>query len=266
MAETVKRFREPAALGVLGISVVYILISLVRWGYLLVQGEPLSAASRAVGGSSLSIVMVLLCFLAATACLGIAPATRRATQVVRWAAMVVGLAAALEAIFLVLGVPGAPGGPFVSALEVLGGLLEISLKAAAAVLLVRTLRGTREEQAAALPERPRVVEVESVEESEPQAASWKADQAAGAVWTRAGDAASGAAASTWGHPGESSSGWQPARPDGPAELEAPSAAGPWPTAGQRAAGHAIAPPTQDAQGGTPIGQGAVSWSPLPREE
>lgn len=264
MAETVKRFREPAALGVLGISVVYILISLVRWGYLLVQGEPLSAASREVGGSSLSIVMVLLCFLAATACLGIAPATRRATQVVRWAATVVGIAAALEAVFLVLGLAGAPGGIFVVVLEVLGGVLEISLKAAAAVLLLRTLRGAREAQAAAVEQRPRVVEVES--EPEPQAASWKADQAAGAVWTRAGDAASGAAASTWGHPGESSSGWQPARQDAPAELQAPSARGPWPTAGQLATGGVVEPAKPDAQADTPSQQGSVSWTPLPRQD
>lgn len=262
MAETVKRFREPAALGVLGISVVYILISLVRWGYLLVQGEPLSAASREVGGSSLSIVMVLLCFLAATACLGIAPATRRATQVVRWAATVVGVAAALEAVFLVLGLAGAPGGIFVVVLEVLGGVLEISLKAAAAVLLLRTLRGAREEQAAAVEQRPRVVEVEP----EPQAASWKADQAAGAVWTRAGDAASGAAASTWGHPGESSSGWQPAGQDAPASLEAPSARGPWPTAGQLATGETVEPTKSDAQADTPSQQGSVSWTPLPRQD
>lgn len=264
MAETVKRLREPAALLVLVVGAIYVLMSLVRWGYLVAQGGGVAAASRNVGGSSLSMVMVLLVSLIATACLAITPSTPRASRLVRGAAVVVGLAALFEAVFLVLGLPGAPGGTFVIALELLGGLLEIALKAAAAVLLVRTLRGSREKRTPVAVERPRVVEVEP--ETESRAASWKADQAAGAVWTRAGDAASGAAASTWGHPGESSSGWQPARPDGPAELEAPSAAGPWPTAGQRAAGHAIAPPTQDAQGGTPIGQGAVSWSPLPREE
>jgi hypothetical protein len=44
--------------------------------------------------------------------------------------------------------------------------------------------------------------------------TWQPDQAAGAAWLTAGDAAAGAAATGWGTPGETT-GWEP-RPSDPA--------------------------------------------------
>jgi hypothetical protein len=49
--------------------------------------------------------------------------------------------------------------------------------------------------------------------------TWQPDQAAGAAWLTAGDAAAGAAASGWGTPGEAG-GWVP-QPDGPPQPTQP---------------------------------------------
>ncbi|GAA1389388.1 hypothetical protein [Luteococcus peritonei] len=263
MAETLKRHRESAAWLVLGVSALYIVISLVRWGHALSRGAGLAEASRGVGGSSLSIPLVLICLVAALACALIRPATGRARTIVRTAALLVGLAALLQAIFLLAGLFGAPKGIFGLVLEVLGGALEVALKALAASLLWRAARSTPE------PERAAVEPVAETPPAPARRASWDAEDAVGAVWTRAGDAASGAQASGYGQSGRHS-GWDAALQQ--PELEAPAkpaARGPWATAGELATdpskAEQIAPEAEigaDEQADVQKPRGG--WDPAPR--
>ncbi|MEL4505217.1 hypothetical protein AAEX63_11510 [Luteococcus sp. H138] len=265
MAETVKRFRETVAQVVLGISVLYILLSLVRGGYLVYRHTPLAETARQLGGSSLSIVMVLLVVAATLACVLVRPVTPKGRKLVRTGAVVIGIAALLEAAFLVMGVFNTHVSIFVTALEVLGGVLEVAIKTVAAHLLWRA--GARAPEPVPAVEQQASTEVAVVAEPERQQASWRADQAAGAVWTRAGDAASGAAATTWGHPGSGSAGWKVAG-DSPAAAEEPQAPrGPWATAGDLAAGEAL-PDGQTAagNGSEPPRAGEVSWEPVRRPD
>lgn len=259
MAESVKRYRQPAAWVVLGVSVVYIVMSLVRGGYLLSQGTVLTEVARAIGGSSLSVVMVLLCLAAALSCVLVKPVTSRGRTVVRLAAVMVTTAALLELVFLVVSLFGVRGGIFAFVLDILGGVLEIAVKFAAAQILWGAARSAHEPERAALPTSAPSIAV--VEEPRQQA-SWTAEQAAGAVWTRAGDAASGAAATTWGHPGQQASGWK--LPDD-ASPELPAAEhvsrGPWATAGELATGEAPAEPAAQDAPDKQSGDGSVSWAP-----
>ncbi|MEL4358689.1 MULTISPECIES: hypothetical protein [unclassified Luteococcus] len=267
MAETVKRIRETIARVVLAVSVGYILISLVRGGYLLYRQTPLAETARLLGGSSLSIVMVLLVVASGLACVLVRPATARGSKLARMGAVVIGVAALLEALFLVVGMFQTRVSLFVTVLEVLGGVLEIAIKAVAAHVLWRA--------SAATAGAPAVEPVEAKQSQQPvsaaepaQQASWRADQAAGAVWTRAGDAASGAAASTWGHPGAKSGGWTV--PDGPAALEAPAQTaprGPWATAGDLATGSALPPGQSDADNAAEAARAEqVRWEPVRRPD
>ncbi|GEM_PF-134166 len=245
MAETLKRHRETAAWLVLGISMLYIGMSLVRWGYSLYQRGAFTTATRAIGGSSLSVPMVLACLAAALACALVRPPSPNARRIVRVAAMVVTAAGVLQAFFLVVGLFGAPRGVFGMVFEVLGGVLEIGIKALVATLLWRAAGSTAEpERPAAVEPAPSTAVVQAQPEPEKRRASWDADEAVGAVWTRAGDAASGAAASGWGRPGKHS-GWDAGQPalgtEATPELSAQGSSqqqpvrGPWATAGELAA-------------------------------
>lgn len=265
MAESVKRFRETVARVVLGISVVYILMSLVRGGYLLYRQTPITETARLLGGSSLSIVMVLLVVATALACLLVRPATPKGRRLARAGALVIGLAALLEAIFLVTGVFDAHVTIFVTVLEVLGGLLEVAIKSVAAHVLWRAA-GQAPEPIPVVEEAPASTEV-AVAEPEVQQASWRADQAAGAVWTRAGDAATGAAATTWGHPGQEAGGWNVASQEAPEPSRSTAPRGPWSTAGELAAGEPV-PGAESGAGNEvdPPRAGQVSWEPVRRPD
>lgn len=264
MADSVKRYRESAARLMLAVSVIYIVISLVRLGYLLVKGSTFPQAARDIGGSSLSIVMVLACVGVGLWVVLAKPVRRQGLGLARGLAVAIGIAALLQLVFLVAGLVGGAGGIFLGALEVLGGLLEIAIKLGAAQVLLRAVRAAWPTDEAEAPAEvaPAGAEAQSEEpEAEPvveQQASWSPDQAAGAVWTRAGDAATGAAASGWGHPGEGSTGWQalPGGSEGAPE-DAPQALpkGPWATAADLAEGGAA--PAADAEA-------TVSWGPVRR--
>ncbi|MGO4956035.1 hypothetical protein ACTQ49_01960 [Luteococcus sp. Sow4_B9] len=266
MADSVKRYRETAATVVLAISAGFIVMSLVEWGYLLVKGGTLVSASRAIGGSSLSVVMVLACVATALWCTLVKPVTARGRALARMAAGLVGLAALLQLVFLVIGLTNVPGGVFLAVVEALGGLLEVAIKAAAARLLM--VVGRAEERDVEQPQAPAPaagVEPEADPEPEKQAASWTADQAAGAVWTRAGDAASGAEASGWGRPGQASSGWQVAS-EQPEANTREITSGPWATAGDVASGTVPASGSSAPDNGArPDGGRTVSWEPVPRD-
>lgn len=266
MVETVKRFRETGAVVVLGASIAYVVMSLVRLGWLVLHDHAsLPEAAHVIGGSSLSVVMVLALLAVVLTCVVVRPTTRRGPQLVRLAAWVVSIAAGLEALFLLLGLFSHAVGPFGALLEVVGGLLEIGVKAAAATALWRAVRSAHE-PVADEPRRPVDPASEPAAVPPAQQASWSADQAAGAVWTRAGDAASGAAASTWGVPGQASHGWDAAS-TAPA-LEAPVPRGPWATAGELAGAPEQSADTEAVQaaeaGGEPPVAGAVQWTPSPR--
>lgn len=265
MAETLKRHRESAAWLVLAVGIGYILISLVRLGHSMVGGASFAAAARGVGGSSLGVPMVLVCLAAALACALVRPPSPRARSIVRAAALVVGTAALLEALFLVAGLFGAPEGLFGLALEVLGGVLEIAIKALAASLLWRAARSTPEPEPRAVAEQAEPEQVAPARQ-----ASWTADQAVGAVWTRAGDAASGAQASGFGTPGKHS-GWDAALAQPELEPVRPAPQrGPWATAGELAADPQTdqpAEPTGAAEvQGLPDGSGTArgGWDPAPK--
>lgn len=269
MVETLNRYREPVAWLALAISAVYILVSLVRWG-LLLGSSSLAEASRQVGGSSLSVVMVMVVVATVLSCVVVKPVTPQARRLIRLGSTVVGLAALIELVMTVIGLFGPAGGLLGGALEVLGALLEAGVKVAAAVLLYRTSQGAPEPVARKAVDAegsgPAAAAPAVAPQAQVQAASWKADQAAGAVWTRAGDAASGAAANTWGTPGRSGHGWEPEQPaleasapvgQDAAQHDGGTARSPWPTAGSLAAlPDESSQPTQEAAGQQP----GTRWS------
>jgi hypothetical protein len=101
-------------------------------------------------------------------------------------------------------------------------LLELAVPVLAVFALGRLL--VAQPHSVAAQEQPSLVAGRDTEDSAPaemEAApdpanepTWQPDQASGAAWLTARDAAKGAAASGWGTPGESA-GWDP-RPSGPA--------------------------------------------------
>lgn len=265
MVETMKRLREPLAWFLVVCGVVQLLVALGRWFWFSVpNGQGWLAGARYAAPGALSLPLLVALIASVAACVLLAPSTPKARAIASWSSSLVWLSALLSFVLLVVAQFGSRSqGAFFIALDVMGGLVDVALKVGGALVLQK-MASDLPRPTVALPAQP----AEKAELAPEQAPSWSADQAIGAVWTRAGDAASGAAASTWGKTGQGSQGWQPAAqpalgqglpPVLPVEDPAPErVTGPWATAGERARGETGASETQHDSG-----QGAPSWQPAP---
>lgn len=204
-----REIREPIAWTVIVVSIGFLVAVLVRAVTMMThEHSGLFGMARSLSGSSLGIGMILLLVAAVLVCRFIRPATPHAKLLGKVSALIVAIAAGFDLILALLAPIHGPGGFLGASLGLFGDLLAIAIKVLAAwVLLVLT--------------RPEVSTSDDVEnsdeepepedsESEPASqlvATQEADTPAqeefswpegvGAVWTRAGDAASGAGASAW---------------------------------------------------------------------
>ncbi len=274
MAEALRRMREPAAWLLLGVTALYVVLDLIRFGWALVhQHVGLTAAARQTG-SSVGLVWVLLDLGIVLACILISPPVRRARAVTLSAAILVSVVTVNDLFLLVAGVVGG-GSAFGRVLEAIGGFLEVLCKAVIAGVLWRL----------AVWFRTRGDELTSPAGSEQQAGDsrrgnepvWQRDQAVAMTWDRAGDAASGAPATgqqqdlgqagsrqDWSRGAQGS-----LRSLGEGFADPASAPvrtnPPWVSAAEQAAGLSPTPPPQpdtDVPGTDP---GRPTWTPLPPE-
>ncbi|MEH0339802.1 hypothetical protein [Cutibacterium namnetense] len=203
-----REIREPLAWTVIVVSIGFLVAFVVRMVLMLTHDHSgLFGMARSLSGTSLGIGMILLLLAAVLVCRFIYPATPRAELLGKVAAVVIATAAGLDLILALLSPIHGPGGAFGAILGLFGDLLAIAVKVLAAwVLLVLTrpeaVSAEDDEDPGAEPEGEQddsAGQLVAADEAEVSAHdddfSWPAG--VGAVWTRAGDAASGAEASSW---------------------------------------------------------------------
>lgn len=209
MVESLQRLREPAVVVVLAVLVLRLVTVLVSFA-LASPGQPASLAVPAVASVADACTVVVLVVLVGW-CVLRAP-TRHARQLTGAAVLVTGLVILAYVVVagVWLGSARREDGEW-------GYLALVLLALAVPVLgllgMVVLLQGQRRGHAAEQPREVGTGQVQAPAELEArvdpdQEPTWQPDQAAGAAWLTAGDAAAGAAASKWGTPGEPG-GWQP---------------------------------------------------------
>ena len=188
MIDNLKRIREPLTWAVIALVAANLVLGVVRLVLLLtLEQVPVFAAFQEIGLSLMNLSLVLALVALVCTCLFLAPATPRAHLVTRVAAWVLTIGVALTLVCMVLGV-AASANAFTVVLEVMGGLLDVIIKALAAGSLWVLLRGVGSGRIDTAPARqiaepaPATPEVPAV---------WKRDEATGAAWRTADDAASG---------------------------------------------------------------------------
>lgn len=201
MIENLKRIREPLAWTVIAIVAAGIVLGIVQLVIQLQQDVPVFEAFQEIGASLMNMPVVLALVALVCTCFFIAPATRHALLVTKVAAWVLSVGVVLTLICTMLGV-AASANTLAVVLEILGGLLDLLLKALAAGalwVLVRGVHAGRIDTAPAaeppvLPAAPEsAVPAPETAVPEPEVrTTWQRDQAAGAVWRTADEAASGA--------------------------------------------------------------------------
>jgi len=187
--ENLKRVRQPVTLAVVVIICAGLILGVVRLTLLVFwEKTQVFAAFQEIGQSIMNLSLVIALVALVCGCLFIAPATPRAVTLAKLAAWVVGIGTLVQLICLGLGL-AASANAFGLIMEILGGLLDIALKAVAAGalwVLVRGVKSGRLDLAPALPELP---EVDETPKAQP---IWRPDQATGTAWRSAREAATGA--------------------------------------------------------------------------
>lgn len=188
MLDNLKRIRQPVTWAVLAIICASIVLGVVRL-VLLVYGEtPVFDAFQAIGSSIMSLALVLAQVALVCACLFVQPATRNAVRLAKLSAWVIAIGTLIQLICLGLGLAAALNA-FGVIMEVLGGLLDITLKAVAAGALWVLVRGVKSGR---LDLAPAVPEIAVTPEQPKTPPVWNPEQASGTAWRSARDAASGA--------------------------------------------------------------------------
>lgn len=206
MIDKLKRFREPAAIVALLVVLLECGTTIARF-VIETRNTPLTTVMRGTTGLfGLVDGMVLTALV--LACVMVAPVTRRAKRLTFVSALVMAVGA-LTGVVLLVGALLDPAGWFSRVLESLGGIADIVFKGLFAWLLWNGFRAVAE--SASQTSVPVVADHTLVPPDPSRTPVWSADQATGVVWSRAGDAASGAAARTYDAP---TGGWTPA-PDVP---------------------------------------------------
>lgn len=191
MIENLKRIREPLTWAVIVLVAANLVLGIVELVRQVQQEVPLFEAFQALGGSLMSMSLVIAVIALVSTCFFIAPATRHARLVTLVAALVLSVGVVLTLISYLLGAIAADD-PFGRVVEIVGSLIDLLLKAVGAGALWVLLRGVT---AGRIDTAPRAEPVAEVEEAaaEPSAArtTWQRDEAAGAMWQTADDAAAG---------------------------------------------------------------------------
>lgn len=186
--DNLKRIRQPVTWAVLAIICASQVLGLVRLLLLVFRERtPVFAAFQEIGSSIMSLSLVLALVGLVCACLFVPPATGNAVRLAKLSAWAIAIGTALQLVCLIMGL-AASINVFGVIMEMLGGLLDVALKALAGGVLwvlVRGVRSGRLDMAPpgpepTTPERPRRPPV------------WRPEQASGAAWRSARDAASGA--------------------------------------------------------------------------
>ncbi|HET9871579.1 MAG TPA: hypothetical protein VFP89_03155 [Propionibacteriaceae bacterium] len=223
MVESLKSLREPAAFVVLGALMLRLAMALVGWMLAVQGGSPLEIAARDALGAAAEpwTVVVLLVFV--VACM-LPDRTLRVRPLLGLGLAVVAVQIVLTVVLAVaiavvhgaeaLPVLGALAADLAILLVVTGGLVRLrrslgSELAAVPYGSVESRASASGELESAPAERAEADKPDTSDaESRAQQPTWQPDHAAGAAWTTAGEAASGAAASGWGTAGEGT-GWAP---------------------------------------------------------
>lgn len=183
-----KRIRQGVTWAVLAIIAAGLVLGIVRLVLLVfVERAQVFAAFQEIGTSIMSLALVIALVALVCACLFLSPATPRAILLANLSAWVIAIGVALQLICLILGL-AASANAFGVIMEILGGLLDILLKAVAAGALWVLVRGVASGR---LDLAPAVPETGTVETTKSQPV-WRPEQATGTAWRSARDAASGA--------------------------------------------------------------------------
>jgi hypothetical protein len=192
MIDNLKRIREPLTWAVIAVVAAYLVLGMVQLVLQLQQGMPVFEVLQDLGSSLMNMTLVVVVVALVCTCFFIAPATPHALLVTRVAAIVLSVGVLLTLVCSMLGVV-ASANPVGVAFEIVGSLLDLILKALAAGALWVLVRGVHAGRIDTAPPAPPVVldpvEAEPVEENP---TVWKRDEAAGAVWRTADEAATGA--------------------------------------------------------------------------
>ena len=200
--ESLVKWREPAAFVAFGLVVAN--LALVMVAVLLPDGPVVDAAARLSYPAALPALVVLLAMLVLSCVLG---RSRHARLLTGLGLVGTALAGAVAMALAVADV--AVGGPS-TLVELLPGVAALSVSLVALGLLILLVR----QVSGAVPAERPVIETAEAKPPEPevidpqQQPTWPTDQAAGAAWRTAGDAAAGAPATGWAAPGEPD-GWPP---------------------------------------------------------
>ncbi|PFG15913.1 hypothetical protein ATK74_0434 [Propionicimonas paludicola] len=189
MIENIKRFREPFTWAVTAVLLGGLVLGVVQIWLQVASGAPLLGTLQSLGGNLMNLTVVFALVGLVCTCLFAAPATRDALLVTRVAAGVVSLGVLLTLVANLLGL-FAGTGTLDIAMDLIGGLLDLVLKALAAGalwLLARGVSAGRIEPAAEL--------VAGEDQSDPATPSapttWRREEAVGTAWGSAAEAASG---------------------------------------------------------------------------
>jgi hypothetical protein len=218
VVDSLRRLREPAALVLLVVLALRLVLDVVGLAQVFGGGAD---AGQLSGGVPVAIgdglTPVVLAVLVGT-CVLWSP-TRHARTLTVAATLLTGLTLALFVVAVVAVLSGRGSG---DAATLASAVLALVVPLLVLVFLATLWRGQPRAASNAEPgDRPESLTASAVsEQSTPALAAgrdpetapvWQPDQAAGAAWLTAGDAAAGAAATRWGTPGDAG-GWQP-QPD-----------------------------------------------------
>lgn len=188
MIENIKRVREPFTWALVAVLLGGLVIGLTRIWLEVGSGVPLPDALQALGGELMNLTVVFALVGLVCTCLFATPATRHALLVTRVAAVVVSLGVVITLVANVVGLWAVPD-TLAILMDLLGGLLDLILKALAAGALWLLARGVR---AGRIEPAPSALPVEAEPEpAQVPAASWRRDDAVGKAWGSAAEAASG---------------------------------------------------------------------------
>jgi len=192
MIDNLKRIREPLTWAVIAVVGANIVLRLVQLVLELQRSVPVFEAAQEIGGSLLNMTLVVALVALVCTCFFITPATNHALLVTRVAALVLTVGVVLTLVATLLGVV-ASANLLGVAFELIGGLLDLILKAVAAGALWVLARGVDAGRIDTAPAaEPGILEPvpEAADEENPTV--WKRGEAAGAVWRTADEAATGA--------------------------------------------------------------------------
>ena len=210
LVEKLLRVREPLAWVLTALGTGFTIIFLVDFCGALIQGEDtVFEVARRSSGGSLGLTIMLAMVAAVWWCRLQAPVVTRSTVIAKVAAIVV-VGAGCDLVLAILACVHAPGRTLGVALGFIGSLMVVTVKVLAIIALIVAASPLSHGEQGGADTRPRLVPAGS-EQDDPAGSSgederntpvWTTDEAAGASWAKASDAAQGAQASTWGTSGQ----------------------------------------------------------------